>query len=105
MASLSMTTSLFGGAATSGRPSVVPRRGVVVARASRAEEAKASDSQKASNTRRDLVFSVAAAAAAVAAAGAVALAGEGDPKPGSPEAKKKYAPICVTMPTAKICRN
>ncbi|KAK1305548.1 hypothetical protein QJS10_CPA10g00197 [Acorus calamus] len=101
-----MTTSLFGGAAASGRPSVIPRRGVVVARASRAEEVKASDGHKASNTRRDLVFSAAAAvAAAVAAAGAVALAGEGDPKPGSPEAKKKYAPICVTMPTAKICRN
>jgi hypothetical protein len=28
-----------------------------------------------------------------------------DPKKGSPEAKKKYAPICVTMPTAKVCHN
>ncbi|GLT54747.1 hypothetical protein SLA2020_279200 [Shorea laevis] len=27
------------------------------------------------------------------------------PKPGSPEARKIYAPVCVTMPTAKICRK
>jgi len=39
--------------------------------------------------------------AAVGGAGA-AMA---DPKNGSPEVKKKYAPICVTMPTAKVCHN
>ncbi|GLT54746.1 hypothetical protein SLA2020_279200 [Shorea laevis] len=38
-----------------------------------------------------------------------ARAAEGEsaegPKPGSPEARKIYAPVCVTMPTAKICRK
>ena len=34
-----------------------------------------------------------------------ALAGDEEPKRGSEAAKKKYAPICVTMPTARICRN
>ncbi|KAG0533594.1 hypothetical protein BDA96_04G205800 [Sorghum bicolor] len=47
---------------------------------------------------------LAAAAAAVAAIGGAGAA-MADPKKGSPEAKKKYAPICVTMPTAKICHN
>ncbi|XP_004228890.2 photosystem II 5 kDa protein, chloroplastic-like [Solanum lycopersicum] len=28
-----------------------------------------------------------------------------EPKAGTLEAKKKYAPICVTMPTARICHK
>ncbi|CAN1263895.1 Photosystem II 5 kDa protein, chloroplastic [Linum perenne] len=44
-----------------------------------------------------------AVAAAAYSIARVAMADE--PKRGSPEAKKKYAPICVTMPTARICRN
>ncbi|GMI97431.1 hypothetical protein like AT1G51400 [Hibiscus trionum] len=57
--------------------------------------------QESSSGRRDLVF--AAAAAAVCSFANVAMGEE--PKPGTPEAKKKYAPICVTMPTARICRK
>ena len=53
------------------------------------------------NGRRELMF--AAAAAAVCSVAGVAAAGE--PKPGTPEAKKVYAPVCVAMPTAKICRK
>ncbi|KAK1287257.1 hypothetical protein QJS10_CPB19g01087 [Acorus calamus] len=105
MASLTMAATL-GGVGVSGRPSAVPRRGPVVVKAVvRANGAKASDDRKANNTRRDIVFGAAAMVAVVAAGGAVALAGEGDPKPGTPEAKKKYAPVCVTMPTAKICHK
>ena len=53
------------------------------------------------NGRRNLMF--AAAAAAVCSVPGMATADE--PKRGTPEAKKIYAPICVTMPTARICRN
>ncbi|MEW9503589.1 hypothetical protein, partial [Jeotgalibacillus marinus] len=52
--------------------------------------------------RRAVMF--AAAAAAVSAIGGAAIAASGV-KNGSPDAKKKYAPICVTMPTAKVCHN
>jgi len=52
--------------------------------------------------RRDLVFT--AAAAAVCSLAKVAMADD-EPKRGTEAAKKKYAPVCVTMPTAKICRN
>ncbi|KAK1266657.1 hypothetical protein QJS04_geneDACA021843 [Acorus gramineus] len=106
MASLTMAATL-GGVGVPGRPSAVPRRGSVVVKAAvRADGAKASDDRKANNTRRDIVFGAAAmAVAVVVAAGAGALAGEGDPKPGTLEAKKKYAPVCVTMPTAKICHK
>lgn len=45
----------------------------------------------------------AAAAAAVCSVAGMAVADE--PKPGTPEAKKIYAPVCVTMPTARICRK
>jgi hypothetical protein len=40
----------------------------------------------------------------VSALGSAAFA-ESDVKKGSPEAKKKYATVCVTMPTAKVCHN
>ncbi|CAI0450101.1 unnamed protein product [Linum tenue] len=59
--------------------------------------------EESNNGRRDLMFGAAAAAAYSIAR--VAMADEAEPKRGSPQAKKKYAPICVTMPTARICRN
>lgn len=46
----------------------------------------------------------AAAAAAVCSVAGVAMADD-EPKNGTPEAKKKYAQICVTMPTARVCRK
>ena len=52
-----------------------------------------------SNGRRNLMF--AAASAAVCSVAGIAVAD--DPKRGTPEARKIYAPICVTMPTARIC--
>ena len=62
----------------------------------------AAAAEEAAEGRRAVML--AAAAAAVAAIGGAGAA-MADPKKGSPEAKKKYAPICVTMPTAKICHN
>ncbi|KAJ4840303.1 hypothetical protein Tsubulata_022048 [Turnera subulata] len=58
--------------------------------------------ESSSNGRRDLVFAVAAAAACSIAK--IAMADE-EPKNGTPEAKKKYASICVQMPTARVCRK
>ncbi|KMZ59136.1 Photosystem II 5 kDa protein, chloroplastic [Zostera marina] len=62
------------------------------------------------NSKRAVIF--AAAAAAITAVvvpggkgGAFAEEGQEDPKRGSPESKKKYAPICVTMPTANACHH
>uniref|UniRef100_A0A7N0THX4 Photosystem II 5 kDa protein, chloroplastic n=1 Tax=Kalanchoe fedtschenkoi TaxID=63787 RepID=A0A7N0THX4_KALFE len=57
-----------------------------------------------SRGRRELMFAVAAATAAWSV-GNIALAEDDEPKPGTPEAKKKYAPVCVTMPTARICHK
>ena len=57
--------------------------------------------EEATEGRRAVML--AAAAAAVAAIGGAGAA-MADPKNGSPEAKK-YAAICVTMPTAKVCHN
>lgn len=107
---MTMTASFLGGTAafiskqlpatTAGR-----RGGAVKVKASR----DVSDGEKmvvnrddSGNGRRDLMFAVAAAAACTLAKAALA---EVEPKPGSPEAKKKYAPVCVTMPTARICHK
>jgi hypothetical protein len=76
-----------------------------VAKASRATEGvnvEMKNREESSGGRRDLMF--AAAAAAAYSIARVAIADE-EPRRGTPEAKKKYAPICVTMPTARICRN
>lgn len=59
--------------------------------------------ESSSNGRRELVF--AAAAAAACSIAKVAMAESEEPKRGTPDAKKKYAPVCVTMPTARICRK
>ncbi|KAL3850134.1 hypothetical protein ACJIZ3_012016 [Penstemon smallii] len=103
MASMTMAASFLGGSAagtTKQLPTIARRRGVVVARASKESDNLAKEESNI-NTRRDLMFALAAAAACSVAN--VAIADE--PKRGTPEAKKKYAPICVTMPTARICRN
>ncbi|GKU94022.1 hypothetical protein SLEP1_g7564 [Rubroshorea leprosula] len=57
-----------------------------------------------SNGRRELIFAAAAAAAAAFSIAKLAMAGE-EPKAGTAETKKKYAPICVTMPTARVCHK
>ncbi|KAK8683212.1 hypothetical protein V6N13_039278 [Hibiscus sabdariffa] len=106
MASMSMTASLLPGSSSglTRLPSRAARRGGIVAKAAsgdQGEKAGMEMKQEKSNGRRDLIF--AAAAAAVGSIANVAMGEE--PKPGTPEAKKKYYPICVTMPTAKICRK
>lgn len=57
--------------------------------------------KEGNNGRRNMMF--AAAAAAVCSVAGMAMADE--PKRGTPEAKKIYYPVCVTMPTAKICHK
>lgn len=106
MASVTMTASFVGGATLASRsPINNSRRRLVVAKAAAAEGEKVklnSETKKEStnNGRRDMMF--AAAAAAICSAAGIALA---EPKPGTLEARKAYAPVCVTMPTAKICRR
>lgn len=56
------------------------------------------------NGRRGLMFAAAAASVCSVAGIGIAMAAE-EPKAGTPEAKKFYAPVCVTMPTAKVCRK
>ncbi|XVF69614.1 hypothetical protein PTKIN_Ptkin11bG0095400 [Pterospermum kingtungense] len=97
MASMSMTASLL---PSSRLPSTGSRRGLVVAKAAIGDQGEKAVKQESSNGRRELVF----AAAASCSVANVAM-GDEDPKPGTPEAKKKYAPICVTMPTARVCRK
>uniref|UniRef100_A0A5B7CDM6 Photosystem II 5 kDa protein n=1 Tax=Davidia involucrata TaxID=16924 RepID=A0A5B7CDM6_DAVIN len=110
MASVTMTATFLGGsttAAISKQPATITaRRGVVMAKASKVVESEQTvlNGKEESNTvtvRRDLVF--AAAAAAVCSIAKIAMADE--PKSGTLEAKKKYAPVCVTMPTARICHK
>ncbi|XVF47377.1 hypothetical protein PTKIN_Ptkin03bG0104000 [Pterospermum kingtungense] len=103
MASISMTPSLLPSSSTTlaRLPWTTARRGLIVAKASRANNG-GEVKQDSSNGRRDLIFAgVAVAACSVAN---IAMGAE-EPKPGTPEAKKKYAPICVTMPTARVCRK
>eukprot|EP00091_Calanus_sinicus_P025233 TRINITY_DN9505_c0_g1_i1.p1 TRINITY_DN9505_c0_g1~~TRINITY_DN9505_c0_g1_i1.p1 ORF type:complete len:110 (-),score=9.34 TRINITY_DN9505_c0_g1_i1:99-428(-) len=109
MASLTMTPSFLGGSAVAvGAAATKPtpaRCGVVMVKAYKVTSenvvVKNTGKEETSNGRRDLMFAVAAAAACFVAN--IALADE--PKRGSLEAKKKYAQVCVTMPTARICRN
>ncbi|GAB2229266.1 hypothetical protein Droror1_Dr00023404 [Drosera rotundifolia] len=84
------------------QPFVTPcQRSVVVANA-KMDTTTSVSSEAAISKRRDLVF--AGAVAATYAIAKIAMAEE-EPKRGSPEAKKKYAPVCITNPTARICRN
>ncbi|ONI13869.1 hypothetical protein PRUPE_4G250700 [Prunus persica] len=107
MASMTMAASfLTGSASTITKPSTA-RRSLIVAKASSAPEGEKGSlemkksSSSSSSGRRDLMFAAAAAAACSIAKAAMA----DEPKRGSKEAKEKYAPVCVTMPTARICRN
>ncbi|KAK1617717.1 hypothetical protein QYE76_023234 [Lolium multiflorum] len=109
MASLTMMASLSAAVAVDRRvqqhAAAAPRRGLVVARAAKVDGQEPSAKlavESSTDGRRAVVF--AAAAAAVSALGSAAFA-ESDVKKGSPEAKKKYATVCVTMPTAKVCHN
>ncbi|XP_042513729.1 photosystem II 5 kDa protein, chloroplastic-like [Macadamia integrifolia] len=109
MASITMSTSLLSGINVSQRRSVTTHRTLVVSNAASAaevEQVKLSCNNdkktQSSSGRRDLMF--AAAAAAVCSIAGVAVARE-EPKRGTPEAKKLYAPVCATMPTARICRK
>ncbi|KAL6965290.1 hypothetical protein U1Q18_036345 [Sarracenia purpurea var. burkii] len=112
MTSCSMTAAFLGGAALSDRSrATIPHRRLAITNSSSAKgnagervmktghECK--EDERESGRRRDLVF--AAAAAAVCSVAGVAAAVE--PKRGTPEAKKIYAPVCVTMPTARICHK
>ncbi|CAL4968584.1 unnamed protein product [Urochloa decumbens] len=109
MASLTMMASFAAVAA----PSPSRRGSFAVARAAKVERcqepaarlaaAAGEEAAPAAEGRRAVML--AAAAACVAAIGGGAGAAMAGPKNGSPEAKKKYAPICVTMPTAKVCHN
>ncbi|KAF5725473.1 hypothetical protein HS088_TW23G00195 [Tripterygium wilfordii] len=103
MASMTMTTSFLASPVTKPQPLIGAPRGLIVAKASRPTEGKSvslnNKEESSSGSRRELVFAAAAAAACSIAKVAMAV----EPKRGTSEAKKKYAPICVTMPTAKIC--
>ncbi|XP_010544181.1 PREDICTED: photosystem II 5 kDa protein, chloroplastic-like [Tarenaya hassleriana] len=114
MASMTMTASCLPSSAV--RPpsnAASVRRSLAVVRAStggesstagiRAKESTVKQEQTRSiSMRRDLMFAAAVTAAATLAKAAMA---EDEPKRGTEGAKKKYAPICVTMPTAKICHK
>ncbi|XP_073149316.1 photosystem II 5 kDa protein, chloroplastic-like [Henckelia pumila] len=97
MASTFTITSFLGGKQLL---TTTPRHGVVAVRAS-LESEKMAMKEERSSSRRDMMLAVVAVAACSAAK--VAMADE--PKPGTSAAKKKYVPICVTMPTARICRK
>lgn len=102
MASITMTSSILGFPAVTNRSAVATQRRLVV-NAVRGEKMVSCDNDKEGvNGRRELMFAAAAAAAVCTVAG-VAMADD-EPKRGTPEAKKKYASVCVTNPTARICR-
>ncbi|XP_058072767.1 photosystem II 5 kDa protein, chloroplastic-like [Magnolia sinica] len=113
MASVTMTASFLGSITASDRPSVNRRR-LMVAKAAKVEgngieklnfTNKDSSKNNNNNTRRDVMFAAAAAAVSSIVGGVgIAIATE-EPKRGTPEAKKIYAPVCVTMPTARICHK
>ncbi|KAE8728375.1 Photosystem II 5 kDa protein [Hibiscus syriacus] len=106
MASMSMAGSLLpsSNSTLTRLPWRRARRGAIVAKAASAGQSEKVDlemKRESSNGRRELIF---AATAAAACSFANVAMGE-EPKRGTPEAKKKYAPVCVTMPTASICRK
>uniref|UniRef100_A0A7N0TKC9 Photosystem II 5 kDa protein, chloroplastic n=1 Tax=Kalanchoe fedtschenkoi TaxID=63787 RepID=A0A7N0TKC9_KALFE len=106
MASVTMAASFLGVTGPAIRsPAPAQRRLIVTNAAAKTAQvatvSSAEKKQESNNGRRDLMF--AAAAAAMCSVAGIALADE--PKRGSLEAKKVYAPICVTMPTARVCHN
>ncbi|XP_072971105.1 photosystem II 5 kDa protein, chloroplastic [Typha angustifolia] len=108
MASLTtMMASFTAGAAVADRPSVNRRRSLVIAKAASKVQCDDVDNREhgGSGGRRAAMLAVAAAAVStIGSLHGVAIAGE-VPKAGTPEAKKFYAPVCVTMPTAKACHK
>lgn len=108
MAAVTMTSTFLGSAVAAAsatrQPSVAVRRSsVVMAKASKVEKIEMNNkSEENGNGRREMMFAFAAAAACSVAN--IALADD-EPKRGSADAKKKYAQVCVTMPTARICHN
>ncbi|KAM0024529.1 putative photosystem II 5kDa protein [Helianthus anomalus] len=110
MASMTMASTFLTGsaaiAATKQPNTTTSRRGLVVmANGSKVAGAEkvVVDENKAGSGRRDMMFAV--AGLAVLSVAKVALADDEEPKRGTEAAKKKYAPVCITMPTARICRN
>lgn len=105
---MSMAAATFlAGSTVARQPLTAQRRGLIVAKASNRSEGERvsvemKNKEESSNGRRDLVL--AAAAAAAFSFGRVAMADD-EPERGTPEAKKKYGPVCVTNPTARICRK
>ncbi|CAF2099628.1 photosystem II 5 kDa protein, chloroplastic [Brassica rapa] len=103
MASMSMTATFV--PAVAKVPSTTGGRRLSVIRASTSDNTtslQVKETQNSTTMRRDLMFT--AAAAAVFSLAKAAMADEEEPKRGTDAAKKKYAQVCVTMPTAKICR-
>ncbi|KAE8728999.1 Photosystem II 5 kDa protein [Hibiscus syriacus] len=101
MASITMTAPFLSATNLTKGTRNGQRRLVVVANAAKGAEVEGVQlSGETNNARRELMF--AAAAAALCSVAGVATA---EPKPGSAEAKKAYASVCVTMPTARVCRN
>ncbi|GFZ18165.1 hypothetical protein Acr_26g0014340 [Actinidia rufa] len=110
MASITMPASFLGSSTAAISKTTTGRHRRVMAVAKATSNVNESVSFKTRNKeegssggRRELVFAAAAAAAAMWSEARVAVAEE--PKKGTPEAKKKYAPVCVTMPTARICHK
>ncbi|KAI7746111.1 hypothetical protein M8C21_020899 [Ambrosia artemisiifolia] len=113
MASMTMASTFLGGSAAiaaTKQPNTTSNRRPLVVMANAPKVAGADkvvvdeNKQGRHNTaRRDMMFAVAAATALSVAK--VALADDDEPKRGTEAAKKKYAPVCITMPTARICRN
>ncbi|KAK7401275.1 hypothetical protein VNO78_12633 [Psophocarpus tetragonolobus] len=102
MASFTMTASILGYPAVANQLATQSRLVVNAAKAVEGEKKTSYDSNKeGSHGRRNLMFAMAAAVVSSVAGMAVA----DEPKAGTPEAKKKYYPVCVTMPTARICHK
>ncbi|KAM0008932.1 putative photosystem II 5kDa protein [Helianthus debilis subsp. tardiflorus] len=108
MASMTMASTFLGSAAIAGtrQPSTTTSRpglAVMANASSKVSGVEKVVEEKKESGRRDMMFAFAAAAALSVAN--VTLAADEEPKRGTEAAKKKYAVVCVTMPTARICRN
>ncbi|XP_018626971.1 photosystem II 5 kDa protein, chloroplastic-like [Nicotiana tabacum] len=104
MSSLPSSSSFLGNSATtiSNPPPTTTQGKMVMVKAFKIEKIEINRKEENSSGRRELTFALLATAAASSFA-RIAMAEE-EPKRGTPEAKK-YAPICVTKPTARICRK
>ncbi|CAL9186849.1 photosystem II 5 kDa protein, chloroplastic-like [Musa acuminata AAA Group] len=98
-----MASSLVGVGAADRPSTSCHRRSLVVAKAATQAQATGTPDHENVGGRRAVVF--AAAAVALCAVDRGMASAYEEPKRGTAEAKRKYAPICVTMPTAKICHK